>query len=278
MPGVETAQGGNRGLRYSPDGGRRLRGRIAVVTGSDSGIGQATAVAFAREGADVAVTYLHDREGAELTRRTVEGAGRKALVVRLDQRRPEEVRRLFREVREGLGTPSLLVNNAGIDSTGKHVKDMSDDEWENEMHTNLFGPFYCCREFIRAREGADGRGVIINITSVHQEVPRAGAAGYDVAKGGLRNLTRTLALELAEKGINVVNLSPGWVLTPFNKKAIEDPGYYEEQAKTVPMRRAAEPEEIAAAAVFLASDDARYIHGVTLHVDGGLMQNTGQGA
>ncbi|MBF0306781.1 MAG: SDR family NAD(P)-dependent oxidoreductase, partial [Alphaproteobacteria bacterium] len=167
-----------------------LKGKIAIVTGSDSGIGRATAVAFAEEGADVTVTYFHARNGAEETRTLIEAAGRRAIVVRLDQRQPDEVERLFQETEEKLGLPDILVNNAGIDSTGRQVADMPIEDWDNMLRTNLYGPFFCCRLFIRMRRRAGGKGKIINVTSVHQEIPRAGSAGYDASKGGLRNLTR----------------------------------------------------------------------------------------
>ncbi|WP_181298395.1 SDR family NAD(P)-dependent oxidoreductase [Pseudomonas sp. Q2-TVG4-2] len=257
---------------------QKLAKEIAIVTGSDSGIGQATAIAFAKEGADVAVTYFHDKEGAERTKRGVEAEDRKAIVVHLDQRDPNSVDTLFRETRESLGTPTILVNDAGIDATGKSVKDMTLEEWDDSIRTNLYGPFFCCQRFIAGLEGTEQHGTIINITSVHQEIPRAGAAGYDVAKGGLRNLTRTLALELAEKNINVNNIAPGMVLTPFNQQAIDDPEVLKKQVQSIPMKRAAEPEEIANVAVFLASKEARYVHGTTIVVDGGLMQFQGQGA
>ncbi len=255
-----------------------LKGEIAVVTGSDSGIGQATAIAFARVGADVAITYQSDRQGAEHTRQQVEEAGRKAIVVELDQTNTEDIDRLFQQTHNQLGTPTILVNSAGIDSTGISVKDMPYERWDRALKTNLYGPFLCCQHFIRGMDGKNKRGVIINITSVHQEIPRAGAADYDVAKGGLRNLTRTLALELAAQGINVNNIAPGMVLTPFNQSAKDDPEVWQKQVQSIPMKRAAEPQEIAHAAVFLASSDAKYIHGTTLVVDGGLMQFMGQGA
>lgn len=256
----------------------KLKDKIAIVTGSDSGMGQAMAEAFAQEGADVAITYFHDREGAEDTRRKVEAAGRRAIVVHVDQRKPEDVERLFRDTQEQLGKPYILVNDAGIDSTGKEVPDMPIEDWDNEMKTNLYGPFYCCQQFVRARREAGGNGKIINITSVHQEIPRAGAAGYDVAKGGLRNLTRTLCLELAPDHINVNNIAPGMVLTPFNQQAIDDPKVREEQVQSIPWKRAAEPWEIARLAVYLASEDADYVTGQTFTIDGGLSMNTGQGA
>ena len=132
--------------------------------------------------------------------------------------------------------------------------------------------------FIRARKKAGGKGKIINITSVHQEIPPAGAAGYDFSKGGLRNLTRTLALELAPDRINVNNIAPGMVLTPMNQEAIDDPKVLEEQVQSIPFKRAAEPKEIARLAVYLASDDADYATGQTFTLDGGLSMNLGQGA
>lgn len=257
---------------------KRMEGEIAIVTGSDSGIGQATAIAFAQEGADVVITYLEDEAGAERTRQAVQQAGRRALVMRVDQRDPKAVAQLFRHTETKLGKPTVLVNNAGVDASGKHVKDMPLEEWDNEIRTNLYGPFLCCQQFIRGLEGSGKHGSIINITSVHEEIPRAGAAGYDASKGGLRNLTRTLALELAEQDINVNNIAPGMVLTPMNQQAIDDPNARREQTASIPMKRAAQPGEIARAAVFLASSDARYIHGTSLVIDGGLMQNQGQGA
>ncbi|MEG3190934.1 SDR family NAD(P)-dependent oxidoreductase [Lysobacter sp. D1-1-M9] len=255
-----------------------MEGEIAIVTGSDSGIGQATAVAFAREGADVAVTWLHDKEGAERTLSEIEAAGRRGFVTHLDVRDPSLVEQFFQTVSERLGTPTILVNDAGVDAAGKPVKDMSLEHWDNIMRTNLYGPFFCCQQFIRGLDGSDTHGTIINITSVHQEIPRTGAAGYDVSKGGLRNLTTTLALELAEKNINVNNIAPGMVLTPMNQAAIDDPKVLEKQVQSIPMKRAAQPEEIAHVAVFLASEQARYIHGTTIVVDGALMLFQGQGA
>jgi glucose 1-dehydrogenase len=257
---------------------KSLEGKIAIVTGSDSGIGQATAVEFAKEGADVAVTWFRDRDGAEETRRQVEAEGRRAIVVQLDQRDPKQVARLFEEVATKLGAPFILVNDAGKDATGKHVADMPIEDWDNMIRTNLYGPFYCCQLFIRMRKAAGGKGKIINITSVHQEIPRAGAAGYDSSKGGLRNLTRTLTLELAPDRINVNNIAPGMVLTPMNQPALDDPAVLEKQVQSIPFKRAAEPREIARLAVYLASEEADYATGQTFTLDGGLSMNLGQGA
>jgi glucose 1-dehydrogenase len=214
---------------------RRLDSRIALITGSDSGIGQATAIEFAREGADVVVHYLDDVAG--------------------------------------------LMNNAGVDASGDEVADLSTETFEAAIRTNLFGAFFCCRRYVRLRKsGSEPGGKIINVTSVHQDIPNAGGADYDCSKGALRMLTRTLALELAPLRINVNSLGPGMVLTPFNQAAIDDPKLLDEQVQSIPWKRAAEPVEIARLAVFLASADSDYVTGATYFMDGGLMINVGQGA
>ncbi|AFZ67942.1 SDR family NAD(P)-dependent oxidoreductase [Deinococcus peraridilitoris] len=256
----------------------RLEGKIAIITGADSGIGQGTAIEFAREGADVAITYLHDGSGAERTRGEVEAAGRRALVVQLDQRDPGSVARLFEQVELELGTPFILVNNAAISGAQKSVVDLTPEEWDDAIKSDLYGPFYCCQHFIRARRRAGGRGKLINVTSVHEEIPSQGAGAYDAAKGAVRNLTRTLALELAADLINVNNIAPGMILTPMNQEAIDDPDKYAEQVQSIPLKRAGLPWEIGRLAVFLASDDADYVHGTTFTMDGGLEQQQGQGA
>src|SRR4051794_35543562 len=132
---------------------QRLAGELAIVTGSDSGIGKATAMAFAQDGADVVITYFRDRQGAEQSAREVEAAGRKAATYQLDQRSSANVRQLFQDVRSSIGIPTILLNNAGIDALGKMVADMTDEDWHNTIHTNFSGPFYCCPEFINQIEG-----------------------------------------------------------------------------------------------------------------------------
>jgi len=256
----------------------RLTDRVALITGSDSGIGQATAIEFAKEGADVVVTYFEDEAGARETAKGVESAGRRALVRQLDVTDEAAIESVFDDTLAEFGRIDILMNNSSVDSTGKEVAEMSLDAWEEALRTNLTGPMLCCRRFIRERRKAGGKGKIINVTSVHDEIPRAGAAEYCASKGGLQNLTRTLALELAKDEINVNNIGPGMVLTPMNQEALEDPKAREEQVQSIPFKRAAEPWEVARLAVYLASDDAAYASGSTYYLDGGLMQNTGQGA
>ncbi|MDQ3381645.1 MAG: glucose 1-dehydrogenase [Actinomycetota bacterium] len=257
----------------------RLQDRIALITGSDSGIGQATAIEFAKEGADLVVHYLEDADGAEETRQEVEAQGRRAIVVQADIADEVQVARLFDDAVKEFGRVDILMNNAGVDASGDEVADLSTETFDKAIRTNLYGAFFCCRRYVRLRKaGGVTGGKIINVTSVHQDIPNAGGADYDCSKGALRMLTRTLALELAPLKINVNSLGPGMVLTPFNQAAIDDPELLEEQVQSIPWKRAAEPAEIGRLAVFLASADSDYVTGSTYFMDGGLMINVGQGA
>ncbi|SCG73195.1 SDR family oxidoreductase [Micromonospora coxensis] len=256
----------------------RLTGRKTMITGSDSGIGQATAIEFAREGADVVVHYLHDHAGANHTKAEVEKAGRRAVVVQGDISVEHQVEAMFDEALAEFGTLDVLMNDAGVDASGIPVADLDTETWDRAIRTNLYGMFFCARRFIRHRREQGGHGKMINVTSIHQEVARAGGADYDASKGGMLELAKSIALEVAPMHMNVNNIGPGMVLTPFNQRAIDDPAYLEEQVQSIPWKRAAEPQEIARLAVFLASDDADYVTGSTYFMDGGLMQNQGQGA
>jgi glucose 1-dehydrogenase len=253
----------------------RLRDRIAIVTGSDSGIGQAIAEEFAREGADVAVVFHTDAEGAEETRRRVEAAGRRAIVQQADVGDPASVESLFARTRNGLGVPDLLVNNAGIGGPGKLVAETEPEEWDRVIRTDLRGPFLCCRAFLRMR-GQGGR--IINITSVHEAIPSPDQAAYGAAKGGLLTFTRSLALECAPRRTNVNAIAPGQIRTPMTEPRVSQPGVRERELANIPWHRAGEPWEVARLAVYLASDDADYVTGQSFTIDGGLEMNWGQGA
>ncbi len=256
----------------------RLDDRVALITGSDSGIGHATAAEFAKEGADVVVNYLHDEEGANKTKHDVEAQGRRAIVVQADHGYEDHVQELFRAALNEFGKLDVLVNNASVDASGTYVADIEIEKFERTLRSNFIGQLLCCKHFVRHRKQSGGGGKIINVTSVHEDVPNPGGSDYDCSKGALRMLTRTLALEVARDGINVNSLAPGMVLTPFNQRAIEDPEFREQQVQSIPMKRAARPEEIAKLALFLASSDSDYVTGSTYVMDGGLMRNLGQGA
>lgn len=253
-------------------------GRIAIVTGSDSGIGRATAVELAAAGADVVVTYRSDESGAAGTCREIEERGRDAIVVQADLSRHDEVDRLFERTEAELGTPYVLVNNAAMPADGTEIADLDPDSWDLQIRTNLGNPFYCCRRFVRARRAAGGRGKIVNVSSVHEEAPRVGGAPYGAAKAGLRNLTRTLALEVASDRINVNDVAPGMILTPINRRAVRDADVRQEAVRRIPWRRAGRPEEVARLIRYLVSDDADYVTGQTFVIDGGLMLYQAQGA
>ena len=257
---------------------KRLDGKVALITGSDSGIGQASAVEFAKEGADLVVHYLNDADGADRTRKAVEAQDRRALVVQCDVTDENQVEAMFDQALEKFSTLDILMNNAGVDASGTKIAELSTDVWDKAIRTNLYGYFFCCRRFAQIRTAAGGGGKVINVSSVHEDNPNAGGADYDCSKGGIRMLTRTLALEMATLKVNVNGLAPGMVLTPFNQAAIDDPKVLDEQVQSIPWKRAAQPEEIARLAVFLASSDADYVTGATYVMDGGLMRNLGQGA
>ncbi|MBC5810047.1 MAG: SDR family oxidoreductase [Candidatus Eremiobacteraeota bacterium] len=257
---------------------KQFAGEVAIVTGSDSGIGQGIAVEFGRQGAAVLIHYLEDKDGATATLRQIEEAGGKGAIVQADITLPDDVERIFRVCDEKLGMATILVNSAGVDASGKKIEDLSVEEFQKAISTNLVGPFMTCRLFVTRLKRAKKRGRIINISSVHQDIPRAGAIDYDCSKGGLRNLTTTLALELAPDKINVNGIAPGMILTPMNQQAIDDPKVLEKQVQSIPWKRAGEPWEVARLAVYLASKDSEYVTGGTFVIDGGLMLNLGQGA
>ncbi len=207
----------------------KLTGKKALVTGSDSGIGQAIAALFAQEGADVVIMYHTDEKGAGDTRKAVEQVGQKALVVQADVSSATEAEKLFQQALAEFGTLDILVNNAGTNGAKKSVIEMQPEDFEKTLRTNLFGPFYLSRLFAKHRKEQGGKGKLINITSIHEEVVSPETADYCASKGGLRNLTRTMALELAADGINVNNIGPGMILTPMNQQAVDDPKVRQEK-------------------------------------------------
>ncbi len=255
-----------------------LDGHIALVTGAESGIGAACAAALGAAGASVAVCYFKDAAAAGHTRELVETAGGKAVEVAIDVGDEKAVEAAFDEVSAQLGTPDILVNSAGLNQSGIALADMPLAQWDRLLRTDLTGAFLTCRRFVRDLRAAARPGRVINISSIHAKVVRAGAADYDSAKGGLRNLTATLALEAAPLRINVNAIAPGMILTPMNARAVADEAYRRSLVASIPWGRAGTAEEIAKVAVFLASPAADYITGTTVTVDGGLSLVLGQKA
>jgi glucose 1-dehydrogenase len=250
----------------------RLEGRNALVTGASSGIGQGIAVALAAAGADVGINYRSNPDGAEETARRVRQAGHRALMVEADVGDPAQVAAMFRRFDDEIGPIDILVANAGHGSTSKPLHETSWDEWDRVLRSNLHGAFLCGREAARRMVDAGKGGRIVNISSVHEEacnMPNDGP--YCVAKGGVRNLTRSMALELGSHGITVNDVAPGMILTPMNQRALEDADYRAGAEAQIPLRRAGTPEDIAAMVVFLCSEHASYCTGGTYLVDGGWM-------
>ncbi|HET8626420.1 MAG TPA: SDR family oxidoreductase [Thermomicrobiales bacterium] len=247
-----------------------LGGKVALVTGASSGIGRGIAEALAQHGADVAINYHHDAAGAEETARLVRAAGRRALVVGGDVGDPEDVARMFTELDSAFDRFDILVSNAGIGGSGR-VHQTTFAAWERVIRTNLHGPFLCAQQAAQRLIAQGQGGRIVNISSVHEEACSAGGAAYCASKAGLRNLTRSLALELGEYGVTVNDVAPGMILTPMNRRAQQDPEYLRWAEAQIPIRRAGLPRDIGNMVVFLCSEEGAYCTGSTFFVDGGWM-------
>lgn len=253
----------------------RLDQKVALVTGSSSGIGQAIAIEMAKEGAAVAINYHSSRDGAEETLRAVEEAGGKGFIVKADVSQEEEVKALFAAVIAAFGRLDILVNNTGrqVDSP---FLDMTLDQWNAVISTNLTGQFLCAREAARqfVRQGGNtdrAIGTIICMSSVHDMIPWAGHVNYAASKGGVLMFMKSIAQELAPLKIRVNAISPGAIQTPINKSVWSDPSKMPALLNLIPYKRIGKPEDVAKAAVWLASDDSDYITGETLYIDGGMM-------
>ena len=257
-----------------------LKGKKVLVTGSTSGIGQAIAVRFAQEGAHVAINYRGTEMEAAQTDELIHQAldqythemaehGVNHILVQADVSKEAEVVRMVQETIDKLGGLDILINNAGIQIPADS-HEISTENFDRVMGVNLRGAFMCAREAIKHFLAEDKAGVIINISSVHQLIPKPRFLTYSMSKGGMQNLTRTLALEYAGRKIRVNGIGPGATITPINRAWVDDPVKAEMVLKHIPMGRAGESEEMGAVAAFLASDEAAYITGQTLFVDGGL--------
>jgi glucose 1-dehydrogenase len=253
-----------------------VQGKNVLVTGGSSGIGQAIAVRFAEHGANVAINYLTTPDEAVDTEQQVQACinrvqqhGVRDVLVQADVAKEDDVVRMVGEAAERLGGLDVLVNNAGI-QISRPSDELSSAHFDQVLAVNLRGSFLCAREAIKRflREGHGGS--IVNVSSVHQLIPKPNYLGYSVSKGGMQNLTRTLALEYAERGIRVNGVGPGATVTPINRAWIDDPVKREMVESHIPMRRAGSADEMAGVCCFLASDDAAYITGQTIFVDGGL--------
>jgi glucose 1-dehydrogenase len=255
---------------------RGLKGKNVLVTGGSSGIGQAIAVRFAEYGANVAINYLRQPEEAQDTESQVQACiakvqqeGVQDVLVQGDVSKEDDVVQMVAAASDGLGGIDVLINNAGI-QISRPSDQLSSADFDKVLAVNLRGAFLCARESIKHFLAEDKPGSIINVSSVHQLIPKPNYLGYSTSKGGMQNLTRTLALEFAARGIRVNGIGPGATVTPINRAWIDDPEKRKAVEEHIPMRRAGDSDEMAGVAAFLASEDAAYITGQTIFVDGGL--------
>lgn len=254
-----------------------LKGKTALITGASSGIGQAIAIRLAEEGCNIAINYRKSPEGAEDTEEQamqqacgqVENCGVQSFLVQGDVSQEADILEMVNAVIDRFGSLDILVNNAGI-QIDRASHEVPTDEFDRVLGVNLRGAYLCARETIKRLLEQQRPGVIINISSVHEIIPRPHYVSYSISKGGMGNLTKTLALEYANRGIRVNAIAPGATITPINEAWTEDPEQKAIVESHIPMGRAGTAEEMAAAVAFLVSDEASYITGQTLFIDGGL--------
>jgi NAD(P)-dependent dehydrogenase (short-subunit alcohol dehydrogenase family) len=266
LPGHESE------LQPKPDweprykGSDRLKGKVALITGADSGIGRAVAALFAREGADVAILYLCEHDDADKTRQIVEAEGRRAVTIAGDIGSKSFCEQAVRRVVNELGRLDILVNNAGEQHYDKDIRDISEDQLKRTFQTNIFGMFFLTQAALdHLKEGS----AIINCTSETTYKGSAGLLDYSSTKGAILGFTRSLAKNLIDKGIRVNGVAPGPIWTPLNPSGGQPPEKIPEFGKDTPMGRPGQPNEVAPSFLFLACEDSSYMAGQVLHPDGG---------
>ena len=251
---------------------KRLEGKVAAITGGNQGIGLGIAQRFLQEGAAVAICYLSDKEGTE---KIVEGlcsGGGKAVAVQADVSKLGDGVRFVEETAAQLGEIDVLVNNAGVEKRA-HFWDVTEADYDFVLDVNLKGLFFITQAFVRHQMKVKAPGKVINISSVHEELPFPHFSSYCASKGGVKMLTRDLSIELAPLGITINSVAPGAIETPINKNLLNDPAKLSALLENIPLKRLGKPEDVASVAVFLASDESSYITGTTIFVDGGLLWN-----
>jgi glucose 1-dehydrogenase len=252
----------------------RLEQKVALVTGADSGIGRAIALRFAQEGAAVIVNYAHARDKAQEVLHSIEQKQGKGLVIQADVSQYQQAMGLIQQAVEQFGRLDILVNNAGMEIHSPFL-DVSEEQFDRVLSIDLKGAFFCAQAAARQMVKQKAPGRIVNISSVHEDLPMPQNVPYCCAKGGMRMLTRTICLELAPQGITVNNIAPGAVHTPIDADVEADPEKMAALLKEIPLHRMGQPEEIANLALYLASDEASYVTGSTYIIDGGLTVSTG---
>ncbi len=249
-----------------------LAGKNALVTGGDQGIGQAIALKLAEEGADVVVNYRRNREGAEGTRTRIREMGRNSAAIQADVSDLGSARRLVDESIAALSSLDILINNAGVEKHAPFL-DVTEADYAEVIQVDMTAPFFLAQAFVRHLAERKLPGKVINISSVHEELPFPNFTPYCMAKGGLKMMMRNLAIELGPLGITVNNIAPGAIATPINRSLLENPKLLSAVLQNIPLHRLGQPADVASVAAFLASPGADYITGATIVVDGGLLWN-----
>jgi glucose 1-dehydrogenase len=252
----------------------QLDQKVAIVTGSDSGIGRAIAIQFAQEGATVVINYAHAQDKAEQVREIIEQNNGKALVIQADVSQYQQAMGLIQQTVEHFNRLDIMVNNAGMEIHNAFL-DVTEEQWDRVLSVDLKGTFFCAQAAAREMVKRKTAGRIINISSVHEDLAMPQNAPYCCAKGGIRMMTRTICLELAPYNITVNNIAPGAIDTPIDADVKADPEKMAALLKEIPQHRMGQPEEVAKLALFLVSDAAAYVTGSTYIIDGGLSVNTG---
>jgi glucose 1-dehydrogenase len=263
---------GGRVRTKGEDVPNRLQGKVAAITGGNQGIGLGIAERFVKEGADVSICYRADQEGAERVAEGLRASGGKAVAIQADVAKLSEGARYISETVSQLGGLDILVNNAGVERRG-NFWEVSEADYDFVLNVNLKGLFFLTQAAVRYWMQAKRPGKIINISSVHEELPFPHFSSYCASKGGLKMLTRNLSIELAPFHITINNIAPGAIETPINKNLLNDPTKLESLLENIPLRRLGKPQDVAAVAAFLAADESNYVTGTTLVVDGGLTWN-----
>jgi glucose 1-dehydrogenase len=250
----------------------KLTGKNALVTGSNQGIGQAIALRLAEEGADLIIDYVTHPETAEETVQAIRKLGRRAVAVQGDISKVADTQRMIAESVEALGGLDILVNNAGVE---RHASfwDVTEADYDLVLDINLKGAFFTTQAFVRHRMEVKLPGKIINLSSVHEDLPFPHFTSYCASKGGMKMVTRNLSIELAPYGITINNIAPGAIETPINTSLLHDPAKLKALLENIPLARLGKTSDVAGVAAFLASADADYITGTTIVVDGGLTWN-----
>jgi glucose 1-dehydrogenase len=251
-----------------------LNQKVAIITGSDSGIGRAIAIKFAAAGAAVVVNYAHNQVKAEEVRQTIEQNNGTAIVIQADVSQYQQAYGLVQQTVEHFNHLDILVNNAGLEIHSP-LLDVTEEMYDRVLSVDLKGPFFCMQAAVREMVKQKIPGRIINISSVHEDVPMPLNVPYCLAKGGVRMLARTASLELAPYNITINNIAPGAVNTPIDADVLADAEKLKALLAEIPLHRMGQPEEVANLALFLASDAASYITGSTYTIDGGLSINSG---